>query len=185
MGKGPSSDHHHIGFHLDSDPNSHPHWAFAQKWLFMALVLTCLVSLQGSCQCFFFFFFTEAGAGVWHCPFSGEQQKVDCIAEESAKKRTLRIIFRNRTPALQPLSLQSRRERAAIQLVKETTQAQHPLHDLLLQTRSDNTNRLLWSGKNITHIQCRTNRLKATVLPTVIRLDNTQPKQKKVGWLKW
>lgn len=152
----------YLGFHLDSDPNSHPHWAIVQKCLFMALVVTLLVSLQGSCQFFFSFFFYwgwgwSMALSLWWRATKG---RLHCWRE--CKKRALKIIFRNCTPALQPLSLQSRREQAAIQLVKEMTQAQHPLHDLLPQTRSDNTNRLLWSGKNITHIQCRTNRLKAT-----------------------
>lgn len=54
------------------------------------------------------------------------------------------------TPPPQLPSLQSRRAQEAIQLVREMTHAQLPLHDLLPQTRADNTNRLLQNSNNFT-----------------------------------
>lgn len=90
------------------------------------------------------------------------------------QERALRIISRGCTPPPQLPSRQSSREQAALQLVKETTPAQHPLHDLLPKTRADSISRRLQSSNNLTHIQCRANTLKAATLPTAVRQYKTE-----------
>ena len=48
----------------------------------------------------------------------------------------------------------------------------HPLHDLLPQTREEDTQRELRSAENVTTITCNKVRTEASALPTAIRLYN-------------
>lgn len=54
------------------------------------------------------------------------------------KKRAHKIISRGGTTPLDLHSLQSRREQAAIQLVKEMNNNAHPLQELLPKARAEN-----------------------------------------------
>ncbi len=170
----------YLGYHLDSDLSGDTHIEQVVRKASRRLHFLTVQARHGLlCEDLL----TIQTAVVRPCLEYGSVLLVGCNQRqatllERVQKRALKIISRGRTPPPQLPSLQSRREQAAIQLVKEMTHTKHPLHDLLPQTRADNTNRLLRNSNNFTQFRCRTNRLKAATLPTAVRLYNTTTERK-------
>ena len=72
------------------------------------------------------------------------------------------------------ISLQTRREEAAVKLVRDMHDVQHPLHDLLPKTRGSSTARTLRNQNELDEPkpQAKTNRVKNSTLYTAVRLYN-------------
>ena len=92
---------------------------------------------------------------------------------ERVQTRAWNIIRRRAGNPSQPLpSLQTRREEAAVKLVRDMHNQQHPLHDLLPPTRGSCTARTLRNQHKLAEPQSKTNRLRNSTLHTAVRLYN-------------
>ena len=94
---------------------------------------------------------------------------------ERVQRRACKIITRRAGNISQPLpSLQSRREEAAVKLVRDMHDQEHPLHDLLPPTRGSRTGRTLRNQHRLADPEpkAKTNRLKNSTLHTAVRLYN-------------
>ncbi|KAI8513757.1 hypothetical protein Bbelb_080810 [Branchiostoma belcheri] len=99
---------------------------------------------------------------------------------ERVQRRALRIVSmggRREVPVLP--TLKERRELAAVKLLKNMLEEDHPLHDLVPPARTRATGRTLRNATAITVPAARTQRLKNSFLHQAIRLYN------KILGLKW
>ncbi|CAH1248818.1 DMBT1 [Branchiostoma lanceolatum] len=116
------------------------------------------------CQC------GRGWVGV-HCEISCNKEQEQNM--ERVQKRALRIISlggRREVPTL-PM-LKERREAAAVKLLRNMLEENHPLHDMVPPARALASGRTLRNGTAITVPVARTQRLKNSFLHQAIRLYN-------------
>lgn len=166
----------YLGFHLDSDLSGNTQVDQTVKKASKRLHFLTVLARQGlPCEDLVTIYTTL----IRPCLEYGGVILVGCNKKQTAQlervqRRAIRIISRGSLIQPKLPSLQSRREEAAIKLVKDMTDIHHPLHDLLPQDRASCTGRTLRSGGQLTTFSARTNRLRTATLPTAVRLFNTQ-----------
>ena len=88
--------------------------------------------------------------------------------------RACKIIRRRAGNISKPLPpLQTRREEAAVKLVRDMHDEKHPLHDLLPPTRGNCTAKTLRNQHKLAEPMVKTSRLRNSTLHTAVRLYNS------------
>ena len=93
---------------------------------------------------------------------------------ERVQTRACKIIRRRAGNISKPLPpLQTRREEAAVKLVRDMHDEKHPLHDLLPPTRGNCTAKTLRNQHKLAEPMAKTSRLRNSTLHTAVRLYNS------------